>query len=86
MHFWIDDQGKRKLLKTKIIATLGPAGRDLFDKEETLRRNVSYRKLFVWLYEGLGGFPIDIIRLNMSFYPENKRNCEDIFHRFLWLF
>jgi pyruvate kinase len=85
MHFWKDDKdkSKRKLLKTKIIATLGPEGRDLFDKEEILQEKVSYRQLFVWLYGELEGFPIDIIRLNMSFYPDNKKDCEEIFSRFI---
>jgi pyruvate kinase len=83
MHFWKNDKGKWKLLKTKIIATLGPSGRDLFDKEETPQEKVSYRQLFVWLYEELKGFPIDIIRLNMSFYPDNKEDCEEIFQRFI---
>jgi pyruvate kinase len=83
MHFWKDDKGKLRLLKTKIIATLGKGGRDLFDKKgEILQKRVSYQKLFAWLHEELNDFPIDIIRFNMSFYPDNKKDCQEIFEIF----
>ena len=84
--FYISD---KQLLKTKIVATLGPEGRDLYDLEGNEKSKVPYRDLFFWLLQkGEKGmrkgncFMVDVIRLNMSFFPENKGDCQKIFDRF----
>lgn len=79
MYRRTDDQ----LLRTKIVATIGPEGRDLYDLEENLQSKVTYRDLLNWLIAKFNSFPVDIIRLNMSFYPENKENCKKLFDRLM---
>ncbi|MDY6836064.1 MAG: pyruvate kinase [Chloroflexota bacterium] len=63
-------------LGTKIVATIGPDGRDLYDKSGNLHQRVSYSELFGWLLQDSCSdcFMVDILRLNMSFYSKTSDN------------
>ena len=63
-------------LGTKIVATIGPDGRDLYDTSGNLHQNVPYSELFGWFLQDScpDCFMADILRLNMSFYSNTSDN------------
>ena len=63
-------------LGTKIVATIGPEGRDLYDINGNLHQEVPYSKLFGWFLQDSypDCFMVDILRLNLSFYSDTSDN------------
>jgi pyruvate kinase len=72
-----------ELLKTKIIATIGKDGRELYDVSSKPIKNVSYDELFKMFlqHEKSSSFMVDVIRLNMSFHVDEKghEECKRVF-------
>jgi hypothetical protein len=67
-----------KLLRTKIVATLGAPRNRVFDPKGRLIRKFGGRKHFWdrflnWFYED-SMYLIDVIRLNMAFFKPPGRN------------
>jgi pyruvate kinase len=74
-------QNEKRYLRTKIVATIGREIPGRFDSSNEFHdETVDYDTLFRWfLQESRQHLMIDILRLNMSYFPEAKDNFEKIF-------
>jgi len=68
--------GRKRRLRTKIVATIGRDDIKRFDTQHNLRKKVPYSEFFTWFVQQdhPDCFIIDVIRLNMAFYADGSRN------------
>jgi pyruvate kinase len=75
-----------KHLKTKIVATIGPVQRQMFNPQMKLfKQGVQFEELLQWYYqpEYQDNLMIDVARLNMAFYPKQASDVYEPFYRCL---